>query len=98
MGRKQLGSSPRATHRVRNARPIPDREIDFSDVPNSSDAELKRARRVGRPPTGHAKQLIAVRIAPKLLADLRKLAKKRGQPYQTLMHQLLEKAVRREVA
>ena len=73
---------------------MPDNKIDFSDVPNSTDAELRRAKRVGRPSTGNAKQLIAVRIAPKLLAELRKLARKKGRPYQTLMHELLEKGGR----
>jgi hypothetical protein len=43
---------------------MPDSRIDFSDIPESTDAELKRARRVGRPKTGDAKQLIAIRIAP----------------------------------
>ena len=72
-----------------------DREIDFSDIPESTDAELKRARRVGRPSTGRAKQLIAIRIDPKLLATLRKLAEKQEKPYQTLIHELLEAAAKR---
>jgi len=70
-----------------------DSKIDFSDVPELSDEELESARKVGRPKSGSAKQLIAVRIAPDLLTDLRKLAKRRKKPYQTLMHELLEKAV-----
>lgn len=68
-------------------------KIDFSDIPELTTKELQSARRVGRPTTGHAKQLIAIRIAPKLLDKLKKLAKKRSQPYQTLLHTLLEKAV-----
>lgn len=71
---------------------MPDREIDFSDIPEATDEELKRARRVGRPATGNAKQLIAIRIDPRLLAALRKLAAKQDKPYQTLIHELLEKA------
>ena len=69
-----------------------DSEIDFSDIPESTDEELKQARRVGRPSTGNAKQLIAIRIDPKLLERLRKLASKQHKPYQTLIHELLEKA------
>lgn len=42
-----------------------------------------------------AKQLIAIRIDPALLARLRKLANERGKPYQSLIHELLEKATRR---
>jgi uncharacterized protein (DUF4415 family) len=53
---------------------------------------LKRARRVGRPKSGHAKQLIAIRIDPQLLARLRRLARTKQKPYQTLIHDLLEKA------
>ena len=39
-----------------------------------------------------AKQLIAIRIAPRVLAQLRRLAAKQNKPYQTLIHELLEKA------
>ncbi len=74
---------------------MPDSRIDFSDIPETTDAELKRARRVGRPKTGEAKQLIAIRIAPRLLAELRRQAAKQSKPYQTLIHELLEKAARR---
>jgi predicted DNA binding CopG/RHH family protein len=77
---------------------MPDRRIDFSDAPESTDAELKRARRVGRPLTGTAKQLIAIRIAPSLLARLRRLAARSDKPYQTLIHELLERAVSRRAA
>jgi predicted DNA binding CopG/RHH family protein len=74
---------------------MPDREIDFSDIPESTDAELASARRVGRPKTGQAKQLIAFRIDPELLTKLRKLAAKKGRPYQTFLHEILESAVKR---
>jgi len=74
---------------------MPDSRIDFSDIPESTEAELKRARRVGRPKTGNAKQLIAIRISPRLLAQLRRLAAKQSKPYQTLIHELLEKAASR---
>ncbi len=74
---------------------MPDSRIDFSDIPESSDQELARARRVGRPTMGWAKQLIAIRIDPRLLATLRKLAAHQRKPYQTLVHELLEAAVRR---
>jgi uncharacterized protein (DUF4415 family) len=74
---------------------MPDSKIDFSDIPESSPAELKRARRVGRPSTGNAKQLIAIRIDPKLLALLRKIAARESKPYQTLIHELLEKAAKK---
>ncbi len=74
---------------------MPNHRIDFSDIPESTDEELRRARRVGRPTTGRAKQLIAIRLDPRLLAELRRLAARRGKPYQTLVHELLEAAVKR---
>jgi len=94
MAKKRLVSSPRAAQARKSATPTQDERIDFSDIPESTDEELKRARRVGRPKTGNAKQLIAIRISPRLLAQLRRLAAKRDKPYQTLIHELLEKAAK----
>jgi uncharacterized protein (DUF4415 family) len=94
MTKKRFASSPRAAQARKNAKPTQKYRIDFSDLPESTDEELSRARRVGRPKTGNAKQLIAIRISPRLLAQLRRLAVKRDKPYQTLIHELLEKAAR----
>ena len=75
---------------------MPDSEIDFSGIPESTDEELRRARRVGRPKTGKApRQLIAIRIDPYLLKRLRQLAAKQDKPYQTFIHELLERAAKR---
>ena len=95
MAKKSFVSSARATRRVKSAGPIPDSRIDLSDIPEATHAEPHRARRVGRPATGNAKQLIAIRIAPKLLGQLRRMAAKQSKPYQTLIHDLLEKAARK---
>ena len=95
MTKKRFASSARAKRRARNAKPIPDSRLDLSDIPESTDEELRRARRVGRPATGNAKQLIAIRIAPRLLHQLRRMAVKQSKPYQTLIHELLEKAARK---
>ena len=92
MRRKRSASSARGKRVGRNVRPIPDSQIDFSDIPESTDEELRRARRVGRPASGMAKQLIAIRLSPRLLDQLRKMAAKQGKPYQTLIHELLERA------
>lgn len=95
MAKKRSESSARARRAAKSARPIPDSAIDFSDIPESTDAELRRARRVGRPKSGRPpRQLIAIRIAPALLLRLRKLAARQGKPYQTLIHDLLERATR----
>ena len=102
MAKKQFAAFPvslvLAQQAAKSAKPVPDRQIDFADIPHSMDRELRRARRVGRPRTGNAKQLIAIRIAPRLLAQLRRLAAAQSKPYQTLIHELLERAAYRKVA
>ncbi len=95
MAKRQSASSVRGKRHAKSARHMPDSGIDFSDIPESSDEELIRARRVGRPTTGRAKQLIAIRIDPRLLAELRQLAARQHKPYQTLVHELLAAAVKR---
>jgi len=98
MARKRSASSASARPTAKSVMYIPDNEIDFSDIPETTKEEFKRARRVGRPTTGYAKQLIAIRIAPRVLAKLRRLASKQNKPYQTFIHELLEKAVSKRVA
>jgi predicted DNA binding CopG/RHH family protein len=98
MNRKRSASSVRAAQVRKKENFTMDERIDFSDIPESTDEELRRARRVGRPRTGNAKQLIALRISPQLLAQLRRMAEKQDKPYQTLIHDLLEKAAGRKVA
>jgi predicted DNA binding CopG/RHH family protein len=92
MTSRRFPSSARARPAAGRAKPMPDSQIDFSDITESTEAELKRARRVGRPKSGSAKQLIAIRSSPRLLARLRRLAARQSEPYQTLIHELLEKA------
>jgi uncharacterized protein (DUF4415 family) len=61
-----------------NAHQPEDRDIDFSDIPALTDAELRTARRVGRLPVGGvSKQTIAIRIRPDVLEALRTQAAKR---------------------
>lgn len=96
MAQKRSASSAHGARARRSGARTRKAQIDYSDIPESTDAELKRARRVGRPrsPQG-PKQLIAIRIDPALLTKLRKLAERRNKPYQTLIHELLERAARR---
>ena len=70
-------------------------KIDFSDIPELTDKELSKAKRVGRPNSDNPKQLIAFRIDPRLLNKLKKLAILKNKPYQTLLHELLELAVKK---
>lgn len=98
MAKKQSASSARVKLRPKSGRHMPDSQLDLADIPEATDEQLRRARRVGRPSTGNAKQLIAIRIAPALLGELRRLAAKQGKPYQTLIHELLERATGKKVA
>jgi hypothetical protein len=68
--------------RAGSANYLPDSKLNLSDIPEMTTDEMKRARRVGRPPTGHAKDLIAIRISPRLLQQLRRLAAKQNKPCQ----------------
>jgi predicted DNA binding CopG/RHH family protein len=104
MARSTTASSARGRRAVANAgrTPLPagyqppDSEIDFSDIPEITEEELRTARRVGRPAVdGITKQMIAIRIRPDILAALRKQAAKRKQPYQTYIHKILERAAKR---
>ena len=97
MTKRQSVSSAPGSRAAGNGKHIPDGEIDFSDIPEMTADEMKRARRVGRPRTGHAKDLIAIRISPRLLQQLRRIAAKQNKPYQTLIHELLEDAAKRVV-
>lgn len=98
MPKKRYVLSVRDVRAAKNAKRTSDPDIDFSDIPESTNDELRRARRVGRPKSPHAKQLIAIRIDPRLLARLRKLARRSQKPYQTLIHELLQRAADRDAA
>ena len=76
----------------RSGRHIRTPPTDFLGIPELSDEQLTRMGRIGRPATGMAKQLVAIRMSPQLVATLRQMVTKRARPYQTLIHELLDKA------
>src|SRR5439155_26659320 len=84
MTKKSFASSARARRHAKSAKPMPDSKLDLSDIPESTDAELRRSRRVGRPVSGKAKQLIAISIAPLLLRRHRSMAAIQFKPPHTL--------------
>lgn len=66
------------------------RKIDYSDIPPLSDKQLASMRKIGRPPLGdEPRQLIAIRLDPKVLRWLKALAAKRHVPYQSLINDML---------
>jgi uncharacterized protein len=88
------GRASRKEQRTRVAR-----RIDFSDIPEVSDEQLRAMRRVGRPPLGNAaRRLIAIRLDPDVLQRFRKEAKRRKMGYQTLINQVLAEHVGKDVA
>ena len=75
------------------------RQVDYSDLSESSPDQLKAMRRVGRPPLGdEPRQLIAIRVDPGVLDQFRKEARRRRIGYQTLINEVLARHVRRHVA
>lgn len=94
MARKKSGLSAPAARAKKSAKHMADKDIDFSDIPELSDEQLRSMKRVGRPPAGSAtKRLIAIRIDLEVLEKLRKLAALTGKGYQTLINEVLEKYI-----
>ena len=72
------------------------KKIDFSDIPELSERQLSRLRRVGRPTVGdEPRKLIAIRLDAKVLSWLRKTAEKKGKPYQSLVNEILAEQMRK---
>lgn len=97
---KRSASSVPGARAAGNERRMPARrKIDFSDIPEASQQDLRAVRRVGRPPLGAAaRRLIAIRLDPNVLSRLRREARRRNVGYQTLVNEVLANYVRRNVA
>ena len=79
---------------IKKQRQAKDSEIDFSDIPELTMDQLKSARRVGRPLLGSGpRKDIHLRLDPDVLERLKKQAKKKGVKYQSLINEILKKAV-----
>jgi uncharacterized protein (DUF4415 family) len=87
--KKRSDSSVQGWRIAKKSRAIK-RKIDYSDIPPLSDGQLASMRRVGRPPLGdEPRQLIAIRLDPKVLRWLRAVAAKKQVPYQSLINDML---------
>jgi uncharacterized protein (DUF4415 family) len=92
---KRSESSARDARAATKERRTRARKIDFSDIPETFPEQLRAMRRVGRPPIGtHARQLIAIRLDPRVIDEFRKEAKRRNLGYQTLINEVLAKHVK----
>jgi len=73
-----------------------DSQIDFSEISELGGKQLKSMKRVGRPPLGRAtKQLIALRLEPGVIEQLKALAEKEGMGYQTLINEVLQRYLKK---
>ena len=99
MSKRSASSAPDGRAAGSARRTAAPRTIDFSDIPETSDAQLGTMRRVGRPPIGaHARRLIAIRLDPEVLKRFRTEARRRNVGYQTLIHRVLAEYIRKHVA
>jgi len=94
--KKSRGSSARGGRAGKKEKDTNRKKIDFSDIPELSDNQLSRMRRVGRPTVGdEPRKLIAIRLDAKVLSWLRETAQKTGTPYQSLVNQILAEEMRK---
>ena len=71
-----------------------DSEIDYSDLPELTDIQLAKFKRRGRPVIGDSpRRAISIRIDLKVLDKIKTKAKKTGVAYQSLINEILKKAV-----
>ena len=97
--KKSPGSSARGSRADARGGATGRRKIDFSDIPELTGPQLSRMRRVGRPPLGDVpRRAVSIRLDETLLAWLKESAEKKGQPYQSLIHEILVRAMKRSVA
>jgi uncharacterized protein (DUF4415 family) len=76
MAKRSASSVRDARAGRKGARTGPTRAIDFSDIPEASDEQLRSMRRVSRPPVGAtARRLIAIRVDPHGLSHVEHVAR-----------------------
>lgn len=75
-------------------RKVKDADIDFSDIPELTDEQLSKFKRRGRPVIGESpRKAISIRIDEAVLSKLKSKAKKTGVAYQSLINEILKKAI-----
>jgi uncharacterized protein (DUF4415 family) len=75
-------------------RNVKDSEIDYSDIPELSSEQLSKFKKRGRPVIGDSpRKAVSIRIESEVLEKLKGKAKKRGVGYQSLINEILKKAV-----
>jgi uncharacterized protein (DUF4415 family) len=89
MTKRRSASSARGARTAKSGKRTP--PIDYSDIPASTDEQLASMRRVGRPrlSAAGAREMIAIRLDPQVLARFKAAAKRRNIGYQTLINDVL---------
>lgn len=99
MAKKSTASLARGTGVKKSVKYIPDSQIDFSDIPEITDEQIKNGFRPGRPLLGDSpRTMIAIRIDPTVLKKLKTYADRKGKGYQSLINEILGKFVKKEAA
>lgn len=79
---------------TRIVRDVKDNEIDYSDIPRFSKEQIAGFKKVGRPVVGDTpRKAISIRIEEGVLKKIKAKAKKQGVAYQSLINEILKKAV-----
>lgn len=75
-------------------RKIKDADIDYSDIPKLSKEQLSKFKRRGRPIIGEAARVaVSIRIDAEVLKKLKAKAEAKNTGYQSLINEILKKAV-----
>ena len=94
--KRSRGLSARGGRAGKKGKPTKSKKIDFSDIPELSDKQLSRMRRVGRPTLGdEPRKLIAIRLDSRVLGWLRRTAASKGLPYQSLVNKILAEQMKK---
>jgi uncharacterized protein (DUF4415 family) len=73
---------------------IRDSAIDYTDIPKFTSEDLNKFRRRGRPVIGESPRIaISIRVEEKILNKLKRKARSMRVGYQSLIHQILKKAI-----
>lgn len=90
------GSSARVGRTAAKGRATRRQAIDYSDIPPLSDTQLSAMKPVGRPPLGNGpRKAISIRVDQRVLDWVKRRAAEKDQPYQSLINEILERAMRR---
>lgn len=73
---------------------IEENQIDYSEIPKFSKTELSKFKKVGRPLVGdEPRKAISIRIDEGVLRKIKSRAQREGIAYQSLINEILKKAV-----